>query len=105
MRNLSAFFPPISSQQPTWRLWGEEREKDAIYTVYLKKVRYHRPTPSASSVSKQILKNKYKKKNKLLSFRPLSNIIEEVFLKITKILEVHLREQPPRAGIKVKLKG
>lgn len=41
----------ISFQQPTWRLWGEEREKDAIFTVYLKKVRYHRPTPSASSVS------------------------------------------------------
>lgn len=38
-------------QQPTWRLWGEEREKDAVFTVYLKKVRYHRPTPSASSVS------------------------------------------------------
>ncbi|KXJ77307.1 hypothetical protein RP20_CCG007861 [Aedes albopictus] len=38
-----------SSQQPTWRLWGEEREQDAVYTVYLKKVRYHRPTPSASS--------------------------------------------------------
>uniref|UniRef100_A0A182NV68 Ras-GEF domain-containing protein n=1 Tax=Anopheles dirus TaxID=7168 RepID=A0A182NV68_9DIPT len=35
--------------KPTWRLWGEEREEDAIYTVYLKKVRYHRPTPSASS--------------------------------------------------------
>ncbi|XP_055600555.1 ral guanine nucleotide dissociation stimulator-like 1 isoform X2 [Uranotaenia lowii] len=35
--------------KPTWRLWGEEREQDAIYTVYLKKVRYHRPTPSASS--------------------------------------------------------
>ncbi|CRK93643.1 CLUMA_CG007172, isoform A [Clunio marinus] len=32
--------------KPTWRLWGEERDKDAIYTVYLKKVRYHRPTPS-----------------------------------------------------------
>ncbi|XP_050093231.1 ral guanine nucleotide dissociation stimulator-like 1 isoform X2 [Anopheles aquasalis] len=35
--------------KPTWRLWGEEREENAIYTVYLKKVRYHRPTPSASS--------------------------------------------------------
>ncbi|XP_062711541.1 uncharacterized protein LOC134289569 isoform X2 [Aedes albopictus] len=40
--------------KPTWRLWGEEREQDAIYTVYLKKVRYHRPTPSASSVSTQL---------------------------------------------------
>lgn len=36
---------------PTWRLWGEEREKDAIFTVYLKKVRYHRPTPRAGSDS------------------------------------------------------
>lgn len=42
---------PTFFQQPTWRLWGEEREKDVIFTVYLKKVRYHRPTPSASSVS------------------------------------------------------
>ncbi|XP_076320754.1 ral guanine nucleotide dissociation stimulator-like 1 [Tachypleus tridentatus] len=24
-----------------WRLWGEEKTKDAIYSVYLKKVRYH----------------------------------------------------------------
>ncbi|XP_055856863.1 ral guanine nucleotide dissociation stimulator-like 1 isoform X2 [Episyrphus balteatus] len=37
--------------KPTWRLWGEEREKDAIFTVYLKKVRYHRPTPRAASDS------------------------------------------------------
>ncbi|XP_077296195.1 ral guanine nucleotide dissociation stimulator-like isoform X2 [Arctopsyche grandis] len=36
---------------PTWRLWGEERTNGAIYTVYLKKVRYHRPTKSASSDS------------------------------------------------------
>ncbi|KAL7044864.1 hypothetical protein ACKWTF_002082 [Chironomus riparius] len=33
-------------KQPTWRLWGEEKDKDAIHTVYLKKVRYHRPTLS-----------------------------------------------------------
>lgn len=38
-----------ANQQPTWRLWGEERDKDAIYTVYLKKVRYHRPTPSVTN--------------------------------------------------------
>jgi hypothetical protein len=38
-------------QQPTWRLWGEERVDGGIYTVYLKKVRYHRPTKSVSSVS------------------------------------------------------
>ncbi|XP_073941072.1 uncharacterized protein [Choristoneura fumiferana] len=38
-------------KQPTWRLWGEERVDGAVYTVYLKKVRYHRPTRSASSES------------------------------------------------------
>ncbi|XP_067002658.2 ral guanine nucleotide dissociation stimulator-like 1 [Anabrus simplex] len=38
-------------KQPTWRLWGEERVEGAIYTVYLKKVRYHRPTKSVSSDS------------------------------------------------------
>ncbi|XP_043475863.1 ral guanine nucleotide dissociation stimulator isoform X1 [Leptopilina heterotoma] len=36
-------------QQPTWRLWGEEKGDDVIYTVYLKKVRYHRPTRSLSA--------------------------------------------------------
>nr|CAH7759876.1 unnamed protein product [Callosobruchus chinensis] len=35
--------------KPTWRLWGEEKTDGAIYTVYLKKVRYHRPTRSLSS--------------------------------------------------------
>ncbi|XP_046676301.1 ral guanine nucleotide dissociation stimulator-like 1 isoform X2 [Homalodisca vitripennis] len=39
-------------QQPTWRDWGgEERVDGAVYTVYLKKVRYHRPTKSVSSDS------------------------------------------------------
>ncbi|KAG0712339.1 Ral guanine nucleotide dissociation stimulator-like 1 [Chionoecetes opilio] len=33
-------------QAPTWRLWGEERNNGAIYTVYLKKVRYHHPSRS-----------------------------------------------------------
>ncbi|XP_075212927.1 ral guanine nucleotide dissociation stimulator-like isoform X2 [Lycorma delicatula] len=37
--------------QPTWRLWGEERVDGAVFTVYLKKVRYHRPTKSVSSDS------------------------------------------------------
>ncbi|RZF31864.1 hypothetical protein LSTR_LSTR009511 [Laodelphax striatellus] len=37
--------------QPTWRLWGEERTDGAVFTVYLKKVRYHRPTKSISSDS------------------------------------------------------
>lgn len=37
--------------KPTWRLWGEEKVEGAIYTVYLKKVRYHRPTKSVSSDS------------------------------------------------------
>ncbi|KAL7298737.1 hypothetical protein TKK_0008488 [Trichogramma kaykai] len=36
-------------QQPTWRLWGEEKGDGVIYTVYLKKVRYHRPTKSLSN--------------------------------------------------------
>ncbi|XP_034244342.1 ral guanine nucleotide dissociation stimulator-like 1 isoform X2 [Thrips palmi] len=35
--------------KPTWRLWGEERAEGAIYTVYLKKVRYHRPTRTIAS--------------------------------------------------------
>ncbi|XP_074030164.1 ral guanine nucleotide dissociation stimulator-like isoform X2 [Leptinotarsa decemlineata] len=35
--------------KPTWRLWGEEKADGALYTVYLKKVRYHRPTRSLSS--------------------------------------------------------
>ncbi|XP_044001145.1 ral guanine nucleotide dissociation stimulator isoform X2 [Aphidius gifuensis] len=35
--------------KPTWRLWGEERCDGVIYTVYLKKVRYHRPTKSISA--------------------------------------------------------
>ncbi|KAL1124033.1 hypothetical protein AAG570_001803, partial [Ranatra chinensis] len=34
---------------PTWKVWGEERVDGAVYTVYLKKVRYHRPTHSISS--------------------------------------------------------
>ncbi|XP_037934602.1 ral guanine nucleotide dissociation stimulator-like 1 [Teleopsis dalmanni] len=40
-----------SYTKPTWRLWGEEHEKNAIFTVYLKKVRYHRPTPTANNDS------------------------------------------------------
>ncbi|XP_050309309.1 ral guanine nucleotide dissociation stimulator-like 1 isoform X4 [Anthonomus grandis grandis] len=40
---------PRSCEQPTWRLWGEEKADGALYTVYLKKVRYHRPTRSLSS--------------------------------------------------------
>lgn len=41
----------VDSLQPTWRLWGEEKVDGAVYTVYLKKVRYHRPTKSVSSDS------------------------------------------------------
>ncbi|XP_014297178.1 ral guanine nucleotide dissociation stimulator isoform X2 [Microplitis demolitor] len=36
-------------KKPTWRLWGEERCDGVIYTVYLKKVRYHRPTKSITT--------------------------------------------------------
>ncbi|KAH7931812.1 hypothetical protein HPB51_029694 [Rhipicephalus microplus] len=36
---------PDFSGQPSWRLWGEEKSDGAVYTVYLKKVRYH---PSSS---------------------------------------------------------
>ncbi|XP_076314128.1 ral guanine nucleotide dissociation stimulator-like [Tachypleus tridentatus] len=28
-------------QQPSWRLWGEEKTDQAVYSIYLKKVRYH----------------------------------------------------------------
>lgn len=37
--------PITDGQQPSWRLWGEEKNDGAVYTVYLKKVRYH---PSSS---------------------------------------------------------
>lgn len=36
--------PSTDGQQPSWRLWGEEKIADAVYTVYLKKVRYHPST-------------------------------------------------------------
>lgn len=51
----------ILFQQPTWRLWGEEKADGALYTVYLKKVRYHRPTKGTSftqSVSGNFFANK-----------------------------------------------
>ena len=35
-------------QQPTWRLWGEEKVDGGIYTVYLKKVRYNTPSRSVN---------------------------------------------------------
>ena len=35
-------------QQPTWRLWGEEKVEGGIYTVYLKKVRYNTPSRSVN---------------------------------------------------------
>lgn len=38
-------------QQPTWRYWGEEKSDGAIYTVYLKKVRYFNPSKSINSDS------------------------------------------------------
>lgn len=46
---MSKFGIRFSTLQPTWRLWGEERGDGVIYTVYLKKVRYHRPTKSLSA--------------------------------------------------------
>ncbi|XP_018785353.1 PREDICTED: ral guanine nucleotide dissociation stimulator-like 1 isoform X2 [Bactrocera latifrons] len=56
LRNLSKKTKDLHAKnycytKPTWRLWGEEHEKNAIFTVYLKKVRYHRPTPSANNDS------------------------------------------------------
>ena len=56
MRDLSAVlnqdFLDFLFQQPTWRLWGEERLDGVVYTVYLKKVRYHSPSRSITTVSK-----------------------------------------------------
>merc|ERR1719512_344691 len=36
-------------EQPTWRLWGEEKVEGGIFSVYLKKVRYHTPSRSINS--------------------------------------------------------
>ncbi|XP_072393342.1 ral guanine nucleotide dissociation stimulator-like 1 isoform X4 [Diabrotica undecimpunctata] len=47
--SLSSNFVCYCFETPTWRLWGEEKADGALYTVYLKKVRYHRPTRSLSS--------------------------------------------------------
>ncbi|XP_018571237.1 ral guanine nucleotide dissociation stimulator-like 1 isoform X4 [Anoplophora glabripennis] len=47
--NKDEFINVDDSCTPTWRLWGEEKADGALYTVYLKKVRYHRPTRSLSS--------------------------------------------------------
>merc|ERR1719270_2384860 len=38
----------ILEEQPTWRLWGEEKVEGGIYTVYLKKVRYNTPSRSVN---------------------------------------------------------
>lgn len=38
----------ILEEQPTWRLWGEEKVDGGIYTVYLKKVRYNTPSRSVN---------------------------------------------------------
>jgi len=37
-----------TNQLPTWRHWGDERVEGAVYSVYLKKVRYHIPSKSIS---------------------------------------------------------
>lgn len=36
------------------RYWGEEVEEDAIYAVYLRKVRYHAPNVTGLTVIKTI---------------------------------------------------
>nr|XP_053641691.1 ral guanine nucleotide dissociation stimulator-like 1 isoform X2 [Cherax quadricarinatus] len=41
----------LGNKAPTWRLWGEEKCEGAIYTVYLKKVRYHHPSRSITQES------------------------------------------------------
>ncbi|KAJ1521513.1 hypothetical protein ONE63_003178 [Megalurothrips usitatus] len=51
MRRSNQRRPPTATWlvKPTWRLWGEERADGAIYTVYLKKVRYHRPNKTVAA--------------------------------------------------------
>ncbi|CAG0918983.1 unnamed protein product [Notodromas monacha] len=40
----------VQESQPTWKLWGEQKASDIVYTIYLKKVRYHRPSKSVNSL-------------------------------------------------------
>ncbi len=51
IRILCSLLHTFLLQQPTWRYWGEERLPGAIYTVYLKKVRYHSPSKTVHNVS------------------------------------------------------
>ena len=47
----------MSTQLPTWRHWGDERVEGAVYSVYLKKVRYHIPSKSISVSHLAVLPN------------------------------------------------
>lgn len=85
---MTKFDVRFSTLQPTWRLWGEERGDGVIYTVYLKKVRYHRPTRSLSASVSMI--SKYFQ-SRFLAFNIFTNLTCPFLLDFQHLIVIFTR--------------